>query len=130
MANQKTIHNRRKFLEKYGSGPKSYFRREGGIVFALLTLLIVGAGAFCLSDSSLGVGYFFLLAFIALTLSFVATYLAYHYMLTQARKTMAAYPDQEAAFHSTFDTTHMDHSWNDASVYVPPTAPSPVATRP
>ncbi|KAF9293662.1 hypothetical protein BGZ88_005065 [Linnemannia elongata] len=130
MANQKTIHNRRKFLEKYGSGPRSYFRREGGIVMGLVTILLVGAGAFCLSDSSLSVGYFFLLVFICLFISFVATYLAYHYMLTQARKTMAAFPDPEAAFHSSFETTNMDHSWNDASVYVPPTPPAPAATRP
>lgn len=41
----------------------------------LLTILLVGAGAFCLSDSSLGVGYFFLLVFISLLISFVATYL-------------------------------------------------------
>jgi hypothetical protein len=75
MVNQKTIHNRKRFLDKYGSGPLSYFRREGGAIMSLLTLLIVGAGAFCLSDSSLGVGYFFLLAFISLAISFVATYL-------------------------------------------------------
>lgn len=75
MANQKSIHNHRRFLERYGSGPRSYFRREGGVVMSLLTLLIVGAGAFCLSDYSLGVGYFFLLAFISLVISFVATYL-------------------------------------------------------
>ncbi|KAG0376093.1 hypothetical protein BGX24_008295 [Mortierella sp. AD032] len=130
MASPKTIHNRRKFLEKYGSGPKSYFRREGGVVFGLLTILIVGAGAFCLSDSSLGVGYFFILLSVALALSFVSTYLAYHYMLTQARKTMGAFPDPEAAFHNSFDTRNLDHSWNDAAAYAPPTAPSPAATRP
>ncbi|KAG0298601.1 hypothetical protein BGZ96_009675 [Linnemannia gamsii] len=135
MANQKSVHNHRRFLEKYGSGPRSYFRREGGVVMSLLTLLIVGTGAFCLSDSSLGVGYFFLLAFISLVISFVATYLTYHFKLTQARKTMAAYPDPEAAFHRSFETANLNHSWNDAPVYVLPvyalpTTPSPAATRP
>ncbi|KAF9087697.1 hypothetical protein BGX29_000704 [Mortierella sp. GBA35] len=130
MANPKTIHQRRRFLEKYGSGPMSYFRREGGIVLGLLTLLIVGAGAFCLSDSSLGIGYFFLLFFSAFALASVGTYLAYHYMLILARKTMASYTDPEAPFHSTFETTNMDRSWNDASIYIPPAAPSPAVTRP
>lgn len=42
---------------------------------ALITILIVGAGAFALSGVSLNVGYLFLLFFIALVLAFIGTYL-------------------------------------------------------
>lgn len=42
---------------------------------ALITVLIVGAGALALSGVSLSVGYLFLLLFIALVLAFIGTYL-------------------------------------------------------
>jgi hypothetical protein len=51
-------------------------------------------------------------------------------MLTQARKTMAAYPDPETALHSSFETANLHYRWNDAFVYVPATAPSPAVIRP
>ncbi|KAF9322349.1 hypothetical protein BG003_000020 [Podila horticola] len=133
------IQQRGAFLARYGNGSKAYFKKEGAVLMALITILIVGAGAFALSGVSLNVGYLFLLFFIALVLAFVVTYLTYHYKLTQAHKTMAFVHDTESNFHA-IDQTFIDRSWNDASIYVPPAntaslvsapaAPAQAVTRP
>ncbi|KAI9232337.1 hypothetical protein MVEG_08777 [Podila verticillata NRRL 6337] len=115
------VQQRRAFLAQYENGSKSYFKKEGAVLMALITILIVGVGAFALSSVSLNVGYFFLLLFIALVLAFIGTYLTYHYKLTQAHKTMAFVHDT-ASFHHAFDQTYLDRSWNDASIYAPPPA--------
>ncbi|KAF9189281.1 hypothetical protein BGZ51_009728 [Haplosporangium sp. Z 767] len=75
MMTSKKIEMRRAFLEKYSSGPKSYFRSEGAVVWAVGTVLIIGAGALALSDVTLSIGYLFLLAFIALILAAACTFL-------------------------------------------------------
>ncbi|KAG0056320.1 hypothetical protein BGZ83_005688 [Gryganskiella cystojenkinii] len=127
MASSEKIQKRRAFLEKYGSGPKSYFRREGAVVMTVVTILIVGAGAFALSGVPLSIGYLFLLAAIALVLGFACTYLIFHYKVTEARKTMGSVPDPEIGFNNTFGHTNLDRTWNDASVYVPPPPPAAAA---
>ncbi|KAG0340357.1 hypothetical protein BG004_006463, partial [Podila humilis] len=104
----------------------TYFKREGALLMALITVLIVGAGAFALSGVSLSIGYLFLLIFIALVLAFVATYLTYHYKLTQARKTMAQCQDPEPNFLHGFHHSYLERSWNDAVIYVPPASATPL----
>lgn len=75
MTSSDKIQKRRAFLEKYGSGPRAYFRREGAFVMAAVTVLVIGAGALALSGETLSIGYLFLLAAIALLLAFICTYL-------------------------------------------------------
>ncbi|KAG0028119.1 hypothetical protein BGZ81_004998 [Podila clonocystis] len=123
------IQQRRAFLARYGNGTKAYFKKEGAVLMALITILIVGAGALALSGVSLNVGYLFLLLFIALILAFIGTYLTYHYKLTQAHKTMAFVHDAESNFHAV-DQTFIDRSWNDASIYVPPAIPVSLVSAP
>ncbi|KAI7832447.1 hypothetical protein BC939DRAFT_498524 [Gamsiella multidivaricata] len=90
MLTSRKIKKRQAFLLNYGSGPKSYFKRESAVIMAVVTILIIGAGAFGLSGGFLSIGYLFLLALIGLVIGFIATFLAYHYQVTQARKTMAS----------------------------------------
>ncbi|GJJ75232.1 hypothetical protein EMPS_07590 [Entomortierella parvispora] len=130
MTSPNKIQKRRAFLEKYGSGPRAYFRREGAFVMAAITIIIIGAGALALSGATLNIGYLFLLAAIALLLAFICTYLIFHYKVTEARKTMATVFEADVGFSNTFDNTNLDRAWNDASVYVPPPPPPAFVTRP
>ncbi|KAF9427047.1 hypothetical protein BGZ94_005559 [Podila epigama] len=122
------VQNRRNFLAKYGSGSKAYFKKEGLLLTAIITIVIVGAGCFALSGVSLSIGYLFLLVFIGLVLGITGSFLTYHYKLTQAHKTMAYVSDTESNFHNGFDRHNIDPSWNDAPLYVPPTQLPPVAS--
>ncbi|KAI8600922.1 hypothetical protein EDD21DRAFT_375864 [Dissophora ornata] len=122
MLTPQKIEKRRTFLAKYGSGPKSYFKNEGAVMTAFLALIIIGLGAFALSNEYVSYGYFFLLAFVGLVIALIGTFLAYHYQVTQARKTMASVPDPELGLHNPFDNSRLDQSWTDASIYVPPPA--------
>ncbi|KAG0091371.1 hypothetical protein BGZ92_000840 [Podila epicladia] len=100
------IQQRRAFLARYGNGSKAYFKKEGAVLMALITILIVGAGALALSGVSLS---------------------TYHYKLTQAHKTMALVHDSESNFHA-IEQTFIDRSWNDASIYMPPAVPAPLVS--
>ncbi|KAF9956461.1 hypothetical protein BGZ70_009871 [Mortierella alpina] len=74
MATPQKIQARRAFLERYGNGPRSYFRREGALVMIVLTVLIIAAGAFALANVTLSIGYLFLLLIISLTIAGIGTY--------------------------------------------------------
>ncbi|KAF9941678.1 hypothetical protein BGZ75_002840 [Mortierella antarctica] len=128
MATPQKIQARRAFLERYGNGPKSYFRREGALVMIVLTVLIIAAAAFALANVTLGIGYLFLLIIIALTLAGIGTYFTYHYKVTQARRTMATVSELEVGFNNPFDR-HLDHAWGE-SAYVPPPPAAVVSNRP
>ncbi|CAO3565644.1 unnamed protein product [Mortierella alpina] len=128
MASPQKIQARRAFLERYGNGPRSYFRREGALVMIVLTVFIIAAGALALANVTLGIGYLFLLLIIALTIAGIGTYFTYHYKMTQARRTMATVSELETGYNDPFDR-QSDHAWR-GSVYVPPPPAAVVSNHP
>ncbi|KAF9283200.1 hypothetical protein BGZ68_005494 [Mortierella alpina] len=127
MTSPRKIQARRAFLERYGNGPRSYFRREGAVVLIVLTVMIIAAGSVALANVSLSIGYLFLLLFIALTIAGIGTYFTYHYKVTQARRTMATVSDLEVGYNNPFDR-HFEPTWSE-SVYVPPPPVALVSNR-
>ncbi|KAG0001182.1 hypothetical protein BGZ65_003720, partial [Modicella reniformis] len=77
MIKQTQLQKKKAFVEKYGSGPSSYFRSEGAaiVIIVAITLLMIGAATFALSEESpINVGYMFLLVAVALAIGSVATF--------------------------------------------------------
>ncbi|KAF9160916.1 hypothetical protein DFQ26_005054 [Actinomortierella ambigua] len=117
------------FLDRYGSGMRSYMRREGLLLFVALTILITGTGAIALSDMQISIGYLFVLIAVAAILGFTGTFLTYSYKVTQARKAIAVADAERGGVHFNQILTNapLDRTWNDA-LPVSTSTPSTLAT--
>ncbi|KAF9976679.1 hypothetical protein BGZ73_008076 [Actinomortierella ambigua] len=126
---------RQAFLDRYGSGMRSYMRREGLLLWVALTVLITGTGALAMSGMQVSVGYLFALVAVAAIFGTAGTFITYSYKVTQARKAVAMADAERGTVHFNQILTNgpLDRTWNDASpvsvaTYIPPMVPPQVAT--
>ncbi|KAF9586474.1 hypothetical protein BGW38_004185, partial [Lunasporangiospora selenospora] len=74
MVSSKKFEQRKAFLDRYGGGVRSYFKREGAMLMTALTIFFMGLGTLAFPDVAYDTDSSIVLTSVALAVGFVGTF--------------------------------------------------------